>query len=43
MDGNVTNFDVNLVFLKFPDQNFIYELSKKLKKDSLVKSPLLNI
>ena len=40
-DGKVTNFDVNLVFLKFPDQNFVYELSEKLKTDSLVQSPLL--
>ena len=40
IDGTITSYDVNIVFLKFPGHNFVYELSEKLKTDSLVQSPL---
>ena len=40
-DGNTTNFDINLTFLKFPEEDFVYELSQSSEMDSLVQSPLL--
>ncbi len=40
-DGSNTNYDVNLAFLKFPGQDFVYELFESSEIDSLVQSPLL--
>ena len=39
-DGSATKYDTHLVFLKFPGQDFVYELVENSKSDSLVHSPL---
>jgi catechol 2,3-dioxygenase-like lactoylglutathione lyase family enzyme len=39
-DGSTTTLDTNLVFLKFPGQDFVYELVESSEPGALTQSPL---